>query len=195
MARYGIAFEKTMKHEGFYSMDGIDRGGETYRGISRRFHPLWEGWKIIAEAQRDKRNFPSNVVDNEELSAMVRNFYYNFYWNRFQGDEIVHQNIAEELFDTSVNMGVHRAVGFLQRAINILAMRRGYTTRDAVSEDGVLGPETLTALNELPPKSVPVVYKMMNIFQANHYLDYINRDNNQARFLMGWLNRVEVKKV
>ncbi|MFM7564688.1 MAG: glycosyl hydrolase 108 family protein, partial [Planctomycetota bacterium] len=39
MADFAIAFDETMINEGGYVDDPDDRGGETYRGVARRFHP------------------------------------------------------------------------------------------------------------------------------------------------------------
>ena len=39
MADFNDAFDETMGHEGGYVNDSNDAGGETYRGISRRFNP------------------------------------------------------------------------------------------------------------------------------------------------------------
>ena len=46
---YKEAIKKTLKYEGGYVNDKDDRGGETYRGVSRRYHPNWSGWKIVDE--------------------------------------------------------------------------------------------------------------------------------------------------
>jgi type VI secretion system secreted protein VgrG len=35
------AFNTTMTFEGGYANDPDDAGGETYMGISRRYHPDW----------------------------------------------------------------------------------------------------------------------------------------------------------
>ena len=42
MADFNIAFEITMGHEGGYSFDKDDAGGETYRGISRRYKRVYK---------------------------------------------------------------------------------------------------------------------------------------------------------
>jgi lysozyme family protein len=47
MAHFKTAYALTMGHEGIYSNNPKDRGGETYKGIARKFHPSWEGWKAI----------------------------------------------------------------------------------------------------------------------------------------------------
>ncbi|MBW1801582.1 MAG: hypothetical protein JRJ85_12745, partial [Deltaproteobacteria bacterium] len=44
MAKFDEAFEKTTAIEGGYVFDPDDAGGETYKGISRRFNPSWGGW-------------------------------------------------------------------------------------------------------------------------------------------------------
>ena len=43
-----------------------DRGGETFSGIARKFHPHWEGWELV-----DKGDIKSSAV-----KQMVHNFYY-----------------------------------------------------------------------------------------------------------------------
>ena len=45
------ALEHTLKREGCYANHGKDRGKETYKGISRKYHPKWPGWELIDEAK------------------------------------------------------------------------------------------------------------------------------------------------
>ena len=47
MADFTKAYALTAAYEGGYVDDPEDAGGETYRGISRRYHPSWQGWQII----------------------------------------------------------------------------------------------------------------------------------------------------
>ena len=47
MATFEDAYKKVVKVEGSYVCDSDDSGGETYKGISRRYNPKWEGWPII----------------------------------------------------------------------------------------------------------------------------------------------------
>ena len=44
MAYFGDAFKKLSIKEGGYVNDKDDAGGETYRGISRKYNPTWQGW-------------------------------------------------------------------------------------------------------------------------------------------------------
>jgi lysozyme family protein len=40
----------------------------------------------------------------------AKEIYRSDYWHAVQGDNIVSQIVAENLFDTAINMGVSRAV-------------------------------------------------------------------------------------
>lgn len=198
MASFETAYKKTMGHEGGYSNRATDAGGETYKGISRRFNPSWRGWRIIDKAKSNKSHFPE-CLDEEKYSLlhdMVRNFFRRRYWDVYEADEMgpAFQPIANELFDTGVNMGVQRAILFLQQSINILVYRKGVISTEVLVEDGLFGPKTFKALTTMNQKFIPILYKLMNIMQADHYLKYIEKDNRQAEYLLGWLNRVEMAK-
>ena len=109
MAIFEIEYNKTMSHEGGYSHDPHDAGGETYKGVARRYHIGWSGWKII-DSMKQENGFPRSLDNNKELQFKVLSFYKQNFWDRFQGDNIQDQDIAGELFDTGVNMGIKRAV-------------------------------------------------------------------------------------
>jgi lysozyme family protein len=53
MADFEIAYGETELREGGYVNDPVDRGGETHRGVARKFHPDWSGWKIIDQIKQD----------------------------------------------------------------------------------------------------------------------------------------------
>lgn len=195
MANFKIAYPITMKHEGGYSKNPKDVGGETYKGISRVYNPGWEGWPIVDEAKTTGRSFPDCLADYDELNdSMVPMFYKEKYWDVFLGDIINQQLIANELFDTGVNMGPQRAVLFLQKSLNLLIYKKGIVTTEPLVEDGLFGNKTFTALDTMKPEYVRALYNLMNLMQGNHYLKYIEKDRRQSTFLMGWLNRVEITR-
>lgn len=194
MARFDEAFEKTAAIEGGYVFDPDDAGGETYKGISRRFNPSWRGWDIIDEvkkANRRKRKFDTIFENNKKLQKEVRAFYRQLYWDRFWGDQIPVQEIAEELFDTGVNMGVHRAVRFLQESLNLL--NRNQKNYADIVEDGVFGKTTLKTLETyLAIDDVSYLLKVMNVLQGMHYIEYMRRSPTQEKYARGWLKRVKI---
>lgn len=193
MADFEKAFEITMGHEGTYSDDVDDVGGETYRGISRRYNPNWNGWILIDEYKKSDFSVDEWFrIKGDEMNNLVFNFYKDRYWNPWWGDEIDDQSIANEMFDTSVNMGVGRAVKFLQKGLNCLN-RNGILYLDIV-EDGAFGNNTFQAYNSLPAKDLPVLCKIMNVLQGMHYINYMTKSPTQEKFARGWFTRVDFRK-
>jgi lysozyme family protein len=190
MADFSRAYARTMAHEGGYANDTDDAGGETYRGISRRFNPAWTGWARI-DAARKARDFPKNLEADTVLQREVAAFHRSRHWDRLQGDAIPDQDVANELFDTGVNLGVVRAVEFLQRALNVL--NRNARLYPDLAVDGVLGPKTQAALETCLRQDGPdLILKIMNVLQGAHYLEFMNRDPVQEKFARGWFKRVEI---
>ena len=194
MGNFNEAFEKTAAIEGGYVFDPDDAGGETYKGISRRFNPSWKGWDRIDEIKRAnsrKKKFGKVFEQDESLQKEVLLFYKEAYWDKFWGDEIPVQEVAEELFDTGVNMGVRRAVGFLQEGLNLL--NRNQKNYADIFEDGLFGRNTLNALEAyLKIDDLSYLLKVMNILQGMHYIEYMRKSPTQEKYARGWLKRVKV---
>lgn len=192
MTDFSAAFDTVMGHEGGYVCDPDDAGGETYRGVARRYHPSWSGWGHIDRIKRDLSDsgqLNRALAEDTELQQLVRTFYKQNYWDRFQGDRLPHQELAEELFDTAVNMGTHRAVNFLQQGLNLL--NRNQQDYLDIAEDGKLGPGTLGALTSYLDQDTPAtLLKVMNILQGMHYIDYLRKSPAQEKFARGWFKRV-----
>ena len=117
MSYFLDAYAVTLHHEGGYVNDPDDRGGETYKGISRVYNPSWDGWLSI-DLEKNEHDFPKSLENNNALQNSVKKFYKLKYFDPYRGDDMP-QGLAMEMFDTSVNMGVGRAVKFLQIALNV----------------------------------------------------------------------------
>lgn len=179
-----------MKVEGGYSKVSTDRGGETYKGISRKHFPQWEGWKIL-DSIKVKNN--ADLSKNTILQALVRAFYKTEFWDKLRGDQNPSQLLAEELFDTGVNQGVGVAGRFLQEALNVL--NRNKALYPDLELDGVIGNTTLSYLSILLKTDKEVlVYNVINILQGKYYLDIMKKDPSQEANARGWLTRVQVLK-
>ena len=85
------------KLEGFYSNDLDDIGGETVYGISKKYHPEWEGWKYLKECKEK-----GWTVDMERLKGMAKRFYYENYYKDYV---IESGNWNEVRFLCAVNIG------------------------------------------------------------------------------------------
>ena len=114
MANFDIAYKRTCKFEGGWVNDDADSGKETYKGISRAANPKWAGWAIIDQYKK-KSNFPKNLDSDVKLQELVKQCYRNNYWNNVWGDKINHQDVADDLYDTAVNMGVATSIKLVER--------------------------------------------------------------------------------
>ena len=114
MANFDIAYKRTCKFEGGWVNDDADSGKETYKGISRAANPKWVGWVIIDQYKK-KSNFPKNLDSDVKLQELVKQCYRNNYWNNVWGDKINHQDVANDLYDTAVNMGVATSIKLVER--------------------------------------------------------------------------------
>ena len=77
------ALQDTLKHEGYYANHAADKGGETYRGIARNYHPAFKGWPIIdQEKARHGGKLPLNHrIVNSTLDAYIEQFYKAKFWD------------------------------------------------------------------------------------------------------------------
>lgn len=157
--------ERVLEHEGYYSNDSRDRGGETYRGISRRWFPKWVGWEIV-DAYPNKHD----LRYNDELEREVANFYYAYFWIRVKAHEIEDDFVAGMIFNFSVNMGKKPIAKKIQRVL-------------CVTPDGIIGPKTLSALNSIN-RDVFVYHFLLEIVEF-----YVQLGKEQPHYLRGWLNR------
>ena len=193
MANFKSAYDKTMGHEGGYVHDPNDAGGETYKGIARKYNASWEGWATIDDCKKmiGCNDFPDCLDDKEDLQESVYSFYKEKYWDVNKLDQVPSQAVAEEMFDTGVNMGIGRAAKFLQKALNYLN-RNGSLFSDLVV-DGAIGPASLSALNTvLGDGDEKILLTMLNVLQGQHYMNYMDKDPVQKKYARGWFKRVKL---
>lgn len=99
MDLFDRALQIVLSHEGGYSNDPDDPGGETIFGISRRAHPsAWE--------------------KGRPTKAVAAQIYRQHYWVTCSCDRI-QSPVAIMLFDTAVNMGPYGAIMLLQSALRV----------------------------------------------------------------------------
>ena len=162
MAEFLPAFERMIVNEGGYVLHTVagDRGGMTYAGIARNFHPSWQGWKVIDQGETPPAD-------------LVRQFYRSNFWAPLRLDEVAHQEVAGNLFDFGVNAGLGTAAKLAQLVVG-------------VTPDGKVGAKTLSALNAIDPDLFVARYALAKIAR---YRDIVVKNRTQQRFLVGWLNR------
>lgn len=184
MANLSKALPHLLAVEGGHVDDPADPGGETYAGISRRYHPSWPGWVII-DAEVKKRG---QITSTAALRGLIEAFYRAQFWDRLQGDLIPYQALADELLDQSVNLGVHRAVTHLQGALN--AGNVGGSKYPDVEPDGKLGPATLDAMRAaLKIGRGPMLVVAIKCQQGCYYLQRMQARPENESFI-GWFSRI-----
>jgi lysozyme family protein len=193
VADFERAYEVVREYEGGYINDPSDAGGETFKGVSRRYNPTWPGWTKI-DALKRVSGFPATAEHNVELNGMVHTFFKQKYWDANLLDRFSAQDIATEMFDIGINMGVYRAAEFLQKALNVL--NKNERLYPDIVEDGDVGTNTLNALNSYLSVGKGTIYllKVLNILQGMHYINYMKKSPVQEKYAYGWLNRVEINK-
>lgn len=170
MASFDLAYKKVLDAEGGYQKHPNDRGNYnslgalvgTNWGISA---PVYETWIHRPPTETDMRNMPLSTA---------KNIYRVRFWDRIQGNQIRNQNLADFIFDGAVNHGVSTGVRLLQKALRI-------------REDGVLGNQTLFAINAANPAALYNRYKEERI----RFYHKIAERPGQSVFLTGWLNRMK----
>lgn len=185
MPHFKEVLAATLAHEGGYVNDPFDRGGETYRGISRKYHPNWPGWTRIDQRVYSHAKLEADPV----LIAAVEEFYRAYYWAPIGGEDIDDRALAGALFDCAVNLGVKKAVWFLQRALN--ALSKGGALSGHVVPDRVWGRATARALRaQLAANGSAAIVMFITGMRTVHYLNLIEHDPRQGRFAHGWMARV-----
>ncbi len=186
-----VAYHITGGHEGGYVNDPTDRGGETYRGIARKFHPNWAGWVVI-DGLKNEPGWEARLRQDERMGSLVRDFFKQTFWNRISGDELdaMSEKVAQEVYDTGVNSGTGTAAKMLQRSLNRL--NRNEQSWPDIAVDGGIGPTTLKTVKEClaQRRGEERLMKCLDGEQYMHYASITDRSPEQERFFNGWLNRV-----
>lgn len=160
--------------EGDFVDHPSDRGGPTRWGITER----------VARAfgyEGEMKDLP------RELAADI---YLQRYWTEPKFDRVamISPIIAEEMFDTGINMGPSTAVKFLQRSLNVLNLQ-GKKFPD-MRVDGYLGTLSLDALRTfLAHRGIDgerTLFKMLNGLQSVRYIELAEKSPSQEDFEYGW---------
>jgi lysozyme family protein len=174
--QFGEALNIVLSHEGGYANVTGDRGGETYRGISRVNWPNWPGWQIIDQNKPLKNN---QVIKNTLLDNLVSIFYKIQFWDAIQADKLP-ASIRPLAFDFAVNSGTKTAITSLQKVLVD-------TTGKKIAIDGRIGQQTIALANQVQPKVLFDNYKNARLQFFNNI---VANNPGQKKFLKGWLNRL-----
>lgn len=169
--------EALIEVEGGYVNHPADKGGPTR-------------WGVTEAVARDS-GYTGAMADLPK--SLARLVYRKRYWEA-PGFDRVSQHakaVAEELFDTGVNMGVGVAVAFLQRALNALNHRG--SDWPELKIDKTIGPQTLKALELFlklrGPAGQKVLLRALNALQGARYIELTEQRRANRAFTYGWLSK------
>lgn len=171
MASFETAYRKyILPNEGGYANIPGDKGGETYAGIARNYHPKWPGWTYIDFVKKTKGVIKNNTKF-PDVQYQVDQFYLDW-WNAKRFGEIKSQEVANLLFDYNVHSS-SLAIKAVQRLVK-------------VTPDGVMGAGTLAAINATDPGKLHDALKA----ERTELLTTLSSKPGQEQFRDGWLARM-----
>lgn len=172
---FDALIEPLLKREGGYVNDPNDRGGETNFGVT------------VAVARENGYAGSMRAMTRDQAKAIYRAKY----WAKPGLYHIAPLSlpVAEELFDTGVNMGTGTAAIFFQRALNALN-RQGKDYPD-IAVDGGIGPATSRAFGAFLRRNgkgaVTVMLTTLNCLQGARYIELSEGREANENFTNGWM--------
>ncbi len=167
---YEIAFNVLLKHECGYTNNPSDPGGPTNFGITQ--NELTRCHKQL--------KLPSDVKELTKEQARI--YYKSQWWDKYNYKAINSLYMATKIFDMAVNMGSEQAHTLAQRSANSCGHH--------LVVDGVLGPKSIAALNEIYVHNRESDFKVeIREEQASLYNFLVVQNPKLKIFLRGWLKR------
>ena len=158
-----------LRWEGGFVNDPDDLGGATNKGITIGTFGEY----------RKRKGLPSPTV--QELKNLSENDWYKIfktmYWDRWRGDEIKSQSVANILIDWVWASGVHG----IRRPQAILG----------VSVDGIVGAKTIAALNAAYPERL---FEAIKADRAKFIDEICKARPKNEKYRKGWMNRINAIK-
>ena len=152
--------------------------GLTFMGIYEAANPSWQGWgqvRAAINAYGDLKKASIALYNDDALVNLVASFYKKTYWDALCLDDANSQPKANELFCFAVNVGVKSAVRVLQNMLGLTI-------------DGIMGQETLRALNNYNEQAFDVDFDRVEIA---YYRNLIRKNPRLGVYERGWENRAK----
>ncbi len=167
MADVKLLTPKILAFEGGYVNDPLDAGGATNKGVTL------ETWRQVGhDENRDGKidELDIKLLTVEDATMVLKKFY----WDKWHGDDIKTQGIAEILVDWIWASGVW-GIKIPQKILGL-------------QSDGIVGVGTLAAVNNFKDQH-DLFLKIQNA-----RIDFINgiilRNPSQVKYEKGWKKRI-----
>lgn len=161
MSAVDALIDRVIEREGGYVNDPVDRGGATNYGITQATLAAYRGTAVTP--------FQVQTLSKNEARAIYKANYFRGF------EDITDPKVLEFLFDYAVNSGTVRAVKALQKVLGVMP-------------DGAFGPKSKAALAAVDQATL---YYPLVCERLDFYLRIIGNDPSQAKFALGWANRIQ----
>lgn len=183
MANFNLSYKNMLNLEFNSSKNALHKNigeiGYTFMGIYEIANPDWGGWSIIKmyiKRYVSLEKASEECYRDRNLRDLVEYFYKENFWDKMKLDNVFPFRTADLMFKFGVNTGLKRAIKYAQIVVGVKA-------------DGIVGNNTLKALNSYNPVKFESEYKALFIRYYNRLAE--NNPNRYGQFLNGWLNRVK----
>ena len=166
--------EEIIKNEGGFINHPQDRGGPTKYGITERTLANHLGHEVsIFDVQHLSLELAKDIYESE--------YYYAPKINKLP------EELQLQVFDMAVNHGPRRAIKLLQKTLNRCGV-------EAISIDGFIGNQTLSAIKKILSTGRHSLKFLNNALVDNRCLYYeaiVSNNPSQNVFLKGWIRRAD----
>ena len=153
------------EHEGGFVNDPDDLGGATNMGITF----------ATFQSYCRKKGYPKPTIARlKNMSEETWNeIFKTMYWDKWKGDEIWNQAVANILVDWLWASGSY-GIKIPQRLMGVL-------------DDGIAGPKTLAAVNSRNPREL---FDRIKLSRFDFIEDICKKCPANNKFKRGWMNRI-----
>jgi lysozyme family protein len=178
-ARFDVAIETILEHEGGLTDHPKDPGGITNYGITL---PVLREMGMAGDLDGD------GDIDADDIRGMTlaqaKEIYRVTWWDKFKYSTLAPQVIATKLFDGAVNFGWFQGHVIFQRAINMVLEGA------RLKLDGKLGPKTREAVFQIVCDGLEdELLNSQRVGMGYVYGLIVAKKQELECFHMGWLRR------
>lgn len=202
-ADFQPVFKNTiLPHEGGWVNNPIDRGKETYRGISRANFPKWLGWAQVDKVKATLGPQPKYgtkaywkyakalnkaLFSQPEVCGLVSKFYESNFWLNLHLDKMKSQGISDELCDEAVNMGEGGADALLAKVFREIE----WATKKPIPVPPRFTLKTVEWINEYTKDRDNRIafYNSVRIKRVRFYVNLAKKHPEYESIILAWADR------
>ena len=154
--------------EGGTSNNAADSGGLTNLGLTQT---------DIDNYRHGNSSFPA-INPAQLTTAQAQTIAKALYWTPLNLDAVNNQVVAQAIYACGLNQGINTCGQLVQQSLNYFGC--------LVVVDGIIGQQTVNALNVITVKKPGAFLTRFNIYRKREYEAIINHNPTQAVFREGW---------